>query len=56
MGPKTVEFVENKIIQLLPYMLKLDYNAWDYSDIASAVLPEDLVDGPFSRSWPCFWR
>ncbi|CAZ84968.1 unnamed protein product [Tuber melanosporum] len=40
-GP-TQEYVKSKILELVPYDLKLEYGDWGYEEIMKAVLPEDV--------------
>ncbi|KAG0129338.1 guanine(37)-N1-methyltransferase [Tuber indicum] len=44
--PQTREFVEERIIKLEPYTLHMKYENWNYEEIMSAILPEDLEEIP----------
>lgn len=40
-SPTVTELVEQELISVVPFHLKLDYSYWTYHDIISAILPED---------------
>ncbi|KAF2172521.1 hypothetical protein M409DRAFT_17754 [Zasmidium cellare ATCC 36951] len=40
-SPTVTELVEQELIAVIPFHLKLDYGYWTYHDIISAILPED---------------
>ncbi|KAG0641338.1 Met-10+ like-protein-domain-containing protein [Tuber brumale] len=47
----TREYVNSKILELVPYDLKLEYGDWGYEEIMKAVLPED-ADPPDIGDFP----
>ncbi|KAF8477282.1 Met-10+ like-protein-domain-containing protein [Kalaharituber pfeilii] len=38
------EFIDSKDVSLVPYELKLEYKDWDYHQIITSILPEELLD------------
>ncbi|KAF2773344.1 hypothetical protein EJ03DRAFT_129601 [Teratosphaeria nubilosa] len=40
-SPTVTELVEEELISVIPYDLKLDYDYWTYHDVMSSILPED---------------
>jgi len=45
--------VSSNVIELVPFTLHMDYTHWNYEEIISAVLPDDIVDdapGSFSQA------
>lgn len=37
-------FVDSKDVDLVPYNLKMEYGDWDYYEIVTSILPEDLLE------------
>ncbi|RPB24794.1 hypothetical protein L211DRAFT_807407 [Terfezia boudieri ATCC MYA-4762] len=37
-------FIDSKDVDLIPYNLKMEYDDWDYYEIITSILPEDLLE------------
>jgi tRNA (guanine37-N1)-methyltransferase len=51
--PATQEFVRDKLMDIVPYTLHMNYSHWNYDEIISAILPVEMLDdvpGAFSQS------
>lgn len=42
--PALQMFVDSKDVDLVPYNLKMEYDDWDYYEIVTSILPEDLLE------------
>ncbi|KAL2860788.1 uncharacterized protein BJX67DRAFT_375800 [Aspergillus lucknowensis] len=43
-SPKVSELVGGGVVDVGPYDLTLDYDYWNYADIISSILPEDMLE------------
>ncbi|KAL7275443.1 tRNA(m(1)G37)methyltransferase [Rhizina undulata] len=43
-SPKTREYIDSKILELIPLNLNLTYDNWTYEDIITSILPEELLE------------
>ena len=43
-SPALQTFIDSDEVQLVPYELNLEYKDWDYHQIITAILPEELLD------------